>query len=285
VCTRDRALLPGPSTSPLGARGTPLNFALLLMVLAAVVGTTFARRGAKTWALCLGIALMGGCHKPLDSHDLQSNPSRRLSIVGTIPGDITVELTADWQATVVDDICAPKMGWPVGIRFPKHFSAPIPLASRDGSQLTWVTWWDAVKPGHCGWQLARIDLRADRSATFAEHVRSIAPSTIAFTCIASCPGPYPHANDNESEPVTQYCRFSVLHGQQGAVNPCSFSRGGTIAGPAAGTVKDQHILRPGQHMVQFYLTDLEIDRRAGNLAPNNLYGVPRQARCDVDRGS
>jgi hypothetical protein len=268
-----------------------MGFVLPSLIVVAVAAKTVASasgtcnaRAVRFWALavCSIITLTGGCHDGFDTHSFKSNPTNRISIVGTIPAELAIELTADWQATVVDDACAPKMGWPVGGRFPKHFSTAIKLESRNAGQATWVTWWDAVEPGRCSWQLIGINFRADRSAThFATHARSIAPSRIAFTCAAGCTGPYPRANDNESDPVEQYCKFSLLNGFDGTINPCAFSSDGTIAGAPTVNVKEQHILRPGQHLVRFFLTDLEEGRQRGftpavlqggsqsGLAPNN----------------
>jgi hypothetical protein len=230
------------------------------------VGLGYAPAAARcSWHLAIWsiIILMGGCHKDFATHDFQSNPTSRISIVGTIPDEVAIELTADWQATVVDDTCAPLMGWPVGVRFPKHFSTVIKMEGRSGGQATWFTWWDAIAPGHCNWQLTGINFRADSSASaFATHAGSIAPSRIAFTCFSACMGPYPRANDSESEPVRQYCKFSLLLGFDGMVNPCALGSDGTMAGPAAGAVKEQHILRPGQHVFRFSITDLESNRMA-----------------------
>ena len=204
---------------------------------------------------CL-FALLAACGDP--AHEFASDPSDPIRIIGSLPADVTVVLSADWQATVIDDPCAPRKGWPVGVRFPRTFTIPIALQTRKGGEATWTTWWDAVKPGRCGWKLVGINSKADHAATFAEHLPSIAPNRIAFTCAVGCPGPFPHANDREAEPVVQNCLFSKLLRLNGMTfNPCIFRADGTMDVQEGDTSKWQHLLRPGQHLMRFILVDLE----------------------------
>jgi hypothetical protein len=88
-----------------------VGFASPLMIMVTSSNAGLARC-SSTWALCLTICLLGGCHGAVDAHDFQLHPSDRILIAGSIPGDVTVELTADYQATVIDDVCAPKAAWP-----------------------------------------------------------------------------------------------------------------------------------------------------------------------------
>jgi hypothetical protein len=185
-----------------------------------------------------------------------ADPHQRLEIVGDIPQGIAIELTAEWVATVIDDTCAPKV-WPAGVRLPKLAKFSIPLGNRSGTQATWTTWWDLLVPGECGWRLAGIDFFADRSASaMAAHKGSIAPNRIAFACIGPC-GVYPRANDDSSQPALAYCKFSILKTDGTINNPCVYTSTGAFFGPNEAPFKEQHMLRPGQQLIRFAVTDVE----------------------------
>ena len=215
---------------------------------------------ARSASLC--IALLGSlllstaCTR--SAPERTAAPHQRLEIMGDIPQGIAVELSADWVATVINDTCAPKMGWPVDVRFPKHATFSIPIGSRSGGQATWITWWDLLVPGECGWQLTGLDLLEDKSASaMSAHAGGIAPSRLAFVCIRACVGDFPRANDNPSEPVLKYCKFSILKAGGIINNPCVYTSTGAFFGPNETPFKEQHMLRPGQHVIRFALTDVE----------------------------
>jgi hypothetical protein len=194
----------------------------------------------------------------------KSNPSDELEIIGTIPETVAIELSASWQTTVVNDDCAPKIGWPVNLRVPRHMSFPVRPTIRNGTQMIWVTWWDLLDPGKCGWKLRGIDFKADRSqASYAKNSASIADSRIAFVCFSAtniidgdCPTNSPRMNDDPSDPITQYCNFAVIGKYGGSVNPCIYGSDGKFAGASAKAFKGQHHLLPEQRRIQLILTDV-----------------------------
>jgi hypothetical protein len=196
------------------------------------------------------------------SPELNPNPLHGISIIGTVPTEVEIKLTAVWQTTVLNDACAPKMRWPVGVRFPKVAGFPVPLKDRSGNETVWETWWDLLAPGECGWRLAALEFKADRSpAQFSAHAANIVASRIASVCIGACIANTPRANDDPLQAVTQYCRFSVLGKDEMGRNPCVYGSDGRFAGPDATPFKEQHILQPGQQLVRFLLVDLDSSRR------------------------
>jgi hypothetical protein len=192
------------------------------------------------------------------SPELNSKPTSVISIVGTVPTGVEIQLTSVWETTVVNNACAPKMSWPVRTRFPKQARFPITLRRRSGSEAVWETWWDLLSPGRCGWRLAALEFKADRSAAeFAAHAADIAASRMAFVCLDGCVANSAVANTDPSQLVTRYCKFSVLGKSDLAQNPCVYGSDGRLADHSAIPFKEQHILQSGQQLVRFVLVDLE----------------------------
>jgi hypothetical protein len=68
-------------------------------------------------------------------------------------------------------------------------------------------------------------------------------------------------NDDAAIAVHQSCRFpgaGPVAGRADVVtNPCALGSDGKLAGTGPSVEKEQHILRPAQHLVRFILTDLQ----------------------------
>lgn len=208
---------------------------------------------------CFGV----GC-SPSSSYHLNSTPSDKVVVVGTVPNGVNVELTASYWTTVFNDACAPRMRWPVGTRFARKSTFPVGLANRAGNQMTWIVWRDLLLSGSCGWQFASIEVKADRVGEFAAHVKTNLPNTIAGSaaCLRSTDIDFPYCpsttrvNADDSIPVHMYCKFSLLGRNGGSsFNPCAFDNDGKIGvGPGEKSIQ---LLQPGQHEVRFLLADLE----------------------------
>jgi hypothetical protein len=164
---------------------------------------------------------------------IQSHPTDKLTVVGTLPKNIAIELAAFWQTTVVNDECATKI--PVSHYLPEHqympkqAIIPVTLQARVDDRATWVTWRDLLKPGECGWQLSSIEYKADTSMAGLSGLPKTSPwSRISFVCLRDCVPNSPQTNDDASEPVHQYCKFSLLRNKDGMWNPCIFESNGKM---------------------------------------------------------
>ena len=191
-----------------------------------------------------------GCSQAALSYQMKPDPSDKIVIVGTVPKGIAIELTVFWQTTVVNDECAPKQPWPVGVRSPKQMNFPVRMERRSEDQVDWITWRDLLIPETCGWRLSSIEFKADRSkAELVAHTNASLWSRIAFVCLTDCVANSVRINDDDAKPVHLYCRFSILRRNDSKWNPCVFG--------SDASAKSQHILRSEQHAVRFSLTDLE----------------------------
>jgi hypothetical protein len=198
--------------------------------------------------------------------ETKARPADKLVIVGTVPKNIAIDMATFWQTTVVNDECATLT--PMGLYVPKQLNFPIRLVQRLDDRMTWITWRDLLSPGACKWQLSSIEYKADTSTGGLAALPKSSPWTrISFVCLRDCVPNSAQANDDPSEPVHQYCKFSLLRNTEAMINPCVFERNGRMWTGDGTPEKSQHILRANQHTVQFSLADLEaID--SGSIKPS-----------------
>jgi hypothetical protein len=232
------------------------------------------RYGRLTLLACMFLG--NACTRPPVHYELNRQPTNGITIVGTVPPNMGVEMTAVWQVTVLNDVCAPYQPQPAHERIRAIANLPVTLKARAGDQMTWTTWRDLLTPGKCGWRLIGLDFKADRSREALDRDKEhLAPSRIAFVCVdrATCPGNTRRMNDDPEELVRQYCKFSVVGMGTGASNPCIFGPDSHFAGPEAIAFKEQHNLRPEQHTVRFALVDLEsAERQVRDAEPSGEPG-------------
>jgi hypothetical protein len=226
-------------------------------------GTTFhiCQRALLVLPACLWFLspTLAGSALP---YAIQSRPTDKLTIVGTLPRNIAIEMVAFWQTTVINKECATKI--PVGQYLPEHqympkqAIVPLQLEERVDEQATWVTWRDLLKPGACGWRLSSIEYKADTSMAGLSGLPQSSPwSRIAFVCLRGCVPNSAQTNDDSLEPAHQYCKFSLLRHNEAQFNPCIFESDGKMWTGDGKPGKSQHLLRSGQQNVRFALTDLE----------------------------
>jgi hypothetical protein len=209
------------------------------------------------------VALMAGCAKHAPPYHLNPHPVRTLTVVGTVPENLAVQMTAVWHATVLNDVCAIKMPWPVGGRFPRLARLPVRLVERSGDHAVWQTSWDLLTPQPCGWRLWSLELQADRGQQpTASEPPQFLETRIAFLCAADCPPNSPRINDDASQAVVQYCSFVHSTTLNGKVNPCVYGPDGRLRGPKSPVFKEQHALREGQNEIHFAL--IELNSSAGH---------------------
>jgi hypothetical protein len=209
-------------------------------------------------AVTFGVSSRGseGTSRSVFHPEKKAHPADKLIIVGTVPHNIAIDLAVFWQTTVVNSECATMT--PIGLYVPKQLNFPVRLEKRIGDRLTWITWRDLLSPGVCAWQLSAIEYKAHTSTALLAALPESSPwSRISFVCLRACAPNSAQTNDDPSEPVHQYCKFSFLRNTQATANPCVFERDGKIWTGSGTPGKSQHILRAGQHTVQFSLTDLE----------------------------
>ena len=193
-----------------------------------------------------------------ESPESNKNPSPkdRIEVVGTVPKNVAVEVTATWETTANFPGCMDTV--PMVGSLPQRVRIPIQLGSQVGHQWKWIVWRDYLQPGHCGWQLREVLAYADHADSGLPVSRfSNIPNRIAYVCRKNdkCDENNWSANDDNSKPICLYCKFStILHlPSTDALNPCAFDRmkhQGTDAG------KFEHYLRPVQHEVEFIINDL-----------------------------
>ncbi len=219
------------------------------------------KRATLLLAVCLSFSLPSLAGSAAD-YAVRSRPTDKLTIVGHFPKNIAIELMAYWQTTVLNEECTLKT--PVGRylpgqqNLPKVAIVPIRLKERVDDRATWVTWRDFLTPGVCGWQLSSIEYNADKLPAELSGLPKTRPtSRISFVCLRDCVPNSAQSNDDASEPVHQYCKFSLLRDINGMWNPCIFERDGKIWTGNGTPAKSQHILRAEQHDLVFTLTDLE----------------------------
>jgi len=193
-------------------------------------------------------------------YEVNTRPSDDVEVMGAVPNDVVISLTATWQTTANIDACTNYIPSPVNLRSPKLATFPI-KELRDGDRLIWKVWRDYLSNGECGWRLAAIDVKADRSSPdlTTNWEMKVADNRIASVCLHECPENSARVNDDDSRPVVAYCKFSLLRtaGGSGIWNPCFFDSDGKTGSGLVPVSKAQHILRPDQHIIHFSLFDLE----------------------------
>jgi hypothetical protein len=209
----------------------------------------------KPWLVLFVIAFY--CCAAFGAPDNNPAPSDQIKFIGTLPDDINSVLVEDWYTTTDSIFCKHMVG-EAGF-LPNHFAKRAELVSASDAQRSWTVWRDEVKPGHCGWALKQVVLYLDSKSSGIDPVRaSNIPTRVAYVCDKgeNCQNT-PALNDDSEKPTYHRCSFALLRqlAPTESRNPCVlFSE----RGRRAGVEKSEHILRPGQRIVRFVITEVEV---------------------------
>jgi hypothetical protein len=215
------------------------------------------RRSLGRFLASAGILLLTvACSRASPAPPMNTNPSDKVVVIGTIPRNVVIELTAVYMTTVVNDECAPKQRWASGMPQPIVVVYPVHLDERVGDHAAWTVLRDLLKPGECWWQLAKFLFEAAHSMPDLVSSKSQVSGTIvADVCLSAreCPQNTARINDDVSDPVRLLCKFSFQRDSN--VRPdCGYGIG---TSDDIHQIKFRHLLKPDQHNVQFIITDLE----------------------------